>query len=277
MLSKDARLTSYIYLLLVPIIVAAFGFGVGHVSYKIYLPLWLLNAVSMGLASWILGLNVVRNENRNSNLAKTAFFLVVPWILISMFAGLGPPPETPSEWTATATEQQVRYCFLVVSGVFVALAFVGLHDELKSTGKNFYADLGLTAILISIPLFIINMLYWGFYLTELFKIHTHGVATSLPDWFSPIRLLFGSISTVEVALTYFATFAFARSLKSVGWLSKSSALAYVFFSLFAFSIIVLSTFLSEPFVTAGFVLTIPAFPFIMPYYIGVNLLRRVGE
>ncbi len=81
MLSKDARLTSYIYLLLVPIIVAAFGFGVGHVSYKIYLPLWLLNAVSMGLASWILGLNVVRNENRNSNLAKTAFFLVVPWMI----------------------------------------------------------------------------------------------------------------------------------------------------------------------------------------------------
>jgi len=275
--SRASKTTSYIYLLLVPIITVGLGFGVGHVSYKFYLPIWLLNIVLMIIASWSLGLNVIRLKNEEENkLAKAAFFLIVPWILISMFAGLGPPPHTAAEWTATATEQQVRYFMLVIGGVFIAFGFVGLRDRLKTKGENFYSLLGLTAILIAIPMFIINMLYWGFYLTELFKLQTSANATNFPDWFLPTKQLFGLISVTEVALTYFATFAIVFAMRKVGWLSKTSSFIYILFSLLAFVTIILSAFLTEMFKIAGFA-AIPAFPFLMPYFIGVNLLRQIGN
>ncbi|MFN3874267.1 MAG: hypothetical protein ACK4R9_14820, partial [Ignavibacterium sp.] len=103
MASKTSKSISYIYLLLVPIIAAGLGFSVGPVSYKFYLPVWLLNVTLMTFASWSLGLNVIRqNDEAKNKLATAAFFLIVPWILISMFAGLGTPPETATEWTASA-------------------------------------------------------------------------------------------------------------------------------------------------------------------------------
>lgn len=271
-------MTSYIYLLLVPFIVTGLGFGVGHVSYKFYLPIWLLNVVLMIIASWSLGLNVIRfkNEEQN-NLAKTAFCLIVPWILISMFAGFGPPPDTAAEWTNTATEQQVRYFILVISGVFIAFGFAGLRDRLKTKGENFYSLLGLTAILIAIPLFIINMLYWGFYLSELFRIQVNNNTTDFPEWFLPIRHLFELISVVEVALTYFATFAIVLALRKAGWLSKPSSFLYMLFSMLAFVIIILSAFFPETLKIPGFAVSIPAFPFLMPYFIGVSLLGKVDK
>jgi hypothetical protein len=45
-------------------------------------------------------------------------------------------------------------------------------------------------------------------------------------------------------------------------------------SLLAFILIALSAFLPEPFVTAGFVVSIPAIPFLMPYFIDVHLLNN---
>lgn len=275
--SRSSKTISYIYLLLVPIITAGLGFGVGHVSYRFYLPIWLVNVVLMTVASWSLGLNVTRlKKEEEAKLAKTAFFLIVPWILISMFAGLGPPPETAAEWTATVKEQQVRYFMLVICGVFIAFGFVGLRDKLKTKGENYYSLLGLTAVMIAIPLFIINMLYWGFYLSELFKIMTIANATKFPDWFLPIKQLFGLISVTEVALTYFATFAIVLAMRKVGWLSKTSSFIYVLISLLAFIIIILAAFFTET-LRPGFAVSIPAFPFLMPYLIGVNLLRQVGN
>lgn len=232
----------------------------------------------MTMASWSLGLNVIRLKNEvESNQAKFAFLLIVPLILISMFAGMGPPPDTAAEWTATIKEQQVRYFMLVISGVFIAFGFAGLRDRLKTEGENFYSLLALTAVSIAIPLFIINMIYWGFYLGELFKIQTTADATNFPDWFLPTRQLFGLISVTEVALTYFATFSIVLAMRKVGWLSKASSSYYILFSLLAFAIIILSVFFTESFKTAAFVVSIPAFPFLMPYFIGVNLLRQTGN
>jgi len=231
----------------------------------------------MIIASWSLGLNVIRLKNEEENkLVKAAFFLIVPWILISMFAGLGPPPQTAAEWTASAKEQQIRYFMLVISGIFIAFGFVGLRDSLKRKGENFYSLLGLTAVLIAIPLFIVNMLYWGFYLTELFKIQANADTTNFPEWFLPTKQLFGLVSVTEVALTYFATFAITLAMKKVGWLSKISSFFYILFSSLAFIIIILAAFLTETF-KIGFAVSIPAFPFLMPYFIGVNLLRQAGK
>jgi hypothetical protein len=276
--SNVAKLTSYIYLLLLPLIASGLGFGVGHVSYKSYLPIWLLNVILMTLASWILGLHAIQVKNAKENkLAKSAFFLIIPWILISMFAGLGPPPETATEWTATAKEQQVRYFMLVICGVFMTFGFVGLGEQLKLKGEDFYSLFSMTTILIAVPLFIANMLFWGFYLTELFEIQTGSNANNFPDWFQPVKQLFGLISVTEVALTYLATLLIALAMSKTGWLSRTHSMVYFLFSLIAFIIIILSAFFPETLKIPGFAVSIPAFPLLMPYFIGVNLLRDIGN
>ncbi|MDB5147576.1 MAG: hypothetical protein JWQ57_1596, partial [Mucilaginibacter sp.] len=55
---------SLVYLCLVPLIVVAIGFGIGHVSYKIYLPVWIFNACLMITAAWNLGAHRLINGNR---------------------------------------------------------------------------------------------------------------------------------------------------------------------------------------------------------------------
>jgi hypothetical protein len=271
------RKTCRIYLLLVPLLVVAVGLGIGKINYKFYLPIWLINVFLMVMASWILGLHVINKKTEKTHLAAGAFFLIVPWILVSMFFGLGPPPDTAIGWVATATEQQVRYSMLTVAGVFVALGFTLLKEKLKNEGESYYSLLGFVAIIIAIPLFIIDMLFWGFSLTESFKILVSTNSEIFPEWFKPLRVLFGMISLVEVALTYLAITFFAVSMNRVGWLGKISSKIYILISLFAFMLIMLSVFLPEPFITAGFAVSIPAIPFLMPYFMGVNLLRKTGE
>jgi len=73
--SDAAKLASYVYLLLVPIIASGLGFGVGHVSYTIYLPIWLLNTILMTLASWTLGLHIIQiTDSEETQLPNHLFF-----------------------------------------------------------------------------------------------------------------------------------------------------------------------------------------------------------
>jgi hypothetical protein len=194
-----------------------------------------------------------------------------------MFAGLGPPPDTAAEWTATATEQQVRYFMLVICGFLLLLGLAGLTSILMSQGEYVCSAIARLAIQVAIPLFIINMLYWGFYLTELFKMMNVHNASGFPDWFLPVRQLFGVISAVEVALTYLATFFIVFSMKKSGLMNNLSVYFYLFFSLLAFLIILLSVFFTELLYIPGFAVSIPAAPFLMPYFIGVNLLKKSNE
>ncbi len=271
------RNVSQLYLLFVPLLVILLGFGLGKTNYTFYVPIWLVNVFLMVLAAWILGLHTINTKNSNRHLVLGAFSLIVPIILVSMFFGLGPPPDTSQSWVDTAIEQQVRYSMLVMAGIGIVIGFALLREFLKNESENFYSLLGLTAIIIAIPIFILDMLFWGFYLPELFKIVVASHAEKLPDWFQPTRVLFGLLSVVEVALTYLAIAAFSVSLRKVGLLRISSTRIYLVISLFAFLIIVLSPFFPEVLTEAGFVVSIPAIPFLMPYYMGVILLRKVGN
>ena len=271
------RKASRIYLWLVPVLVVILGLSFGKTNYTFYLPIWILNVVLMVMASWILGLHVINDKNKSKHIAVGAFCLIVPTILVFMFFGLGPPPETPAGWVATSTEQQVRYSMLTAAGIFIALGFTLLKEKQKNDGENYYSLLGSIAINIAIPLFILDMLFWGFSLTESFKILVATNTEKMPEWFKPLRQIFGMVSVVEVALTYLAIAFFSVSLNMTGRLSKTSKNIYIVLSLFAFLIIILSAFLPEPFVTAGFAVSIPAIPFLMPYFISINLLKREGD
>ena len=116
------RNVSQIYLTLVPFLAAIFGLAVGYISYKIYLPIWIINFCLMVITAWALGAHVIKTKDvEKKRHVVCASFLIIPWLLISMFFGLGPPPDTAAGWVATATEQQVRYSMLTVAGIFIAI------------------------------------------------------------------------------------------------------------------------------------------------------------
>ncbi|MBO0360742.1 hypothetical protein J0X19_22465 [Hymenobacter sp. BT186] len=188
---------------------------------------------------------------------------------------MGPPPSTAAGYAAAAVEQQLRYALLIVSGLLLLGGFALLREQLKASKENLYSLLGQTMLSVALPLFILNMLYWHSYLVEAFQ--GFGPTDSRPAWYGPLRSLFRAISAVEVALLYLATVAFAISLRVVGWLSPASSWLYGFFGLLGTVLAVLPASMPEPIVTASFVVSVPAIPLIMPYLIGIQLLRHLGN
>lgn len=276
MLSK--RHLSQLYLTLVPILTIVLGLGVGYVSYQLYLPIWLINVALMLIAAWLLGAHVIKTGNSGQkHIAVCALCFIVPTLLSSMFAGLGAPPyESPKLWVSSASEQLTRYYFLVAMGVLIAFGYAILREKLKSTPGNFYALLGFIAIQIAIPMFLIDMSFWGFYLTKLYRMLVASSLEKTPEWVLPLRMQFFYINMIVVALVYLGTAAFAMGLKKAGWFKPVACNIYVYISLIFFILDVLPPTLPEPFATLNFIVSIPAVPFMLPYFIGINLLKTSG-
>jgi hypothetical protein len=232
--NQSARRVSQLYLTLVPFLGLIIAFALGHSSYKIYLPIWLLHACLMLLAAWTLGGHLIQGQDAGKKrLAIIGMFLILPWVLISIFAGIGPLPASAAEWVATATEQQMRYYILIIAGIIAACGFMLLKEHLKANGEHIHSLLGGTAIVIATPLFIANMAFWGSYLTESYRLFAASASAARPDWYRPMSALFESISFVEVALIYLATMAFAASMMRVGMLKPGACKVYMVISVFA--------------------------------------------
>ncbi len=233
----------------------------------------------MATAAWTLGGDAFRHPDVDrKHLAVTALFMIAPWMLFSIFAGMGAPPSTAAGWAATGTEQQIRYYLLILGGVLLSCGMVLLKDRLKKAGEPIYSQLGFIILIIAIPLFLINMAFWGNYLVAAFKIFVaSGASAKRPDWFAPLNELFYAISVVEIALFYLATAAFAASLKIAGLIRPGVSRIYIVLSMVGFVLNILSYSVPEPFATASYLVSVPAIPFIMPYLMGVHLLRRAGS
>jgi hypothetical protein len=164
----------------------------------------------------------------------------------------------------------------MLSGVLIAFGFSGLRTKLQLQGEPFYSGMGYTAILVAIPLYLVYITLLHTFDYEAFKIT--GSTGSLPGWYLPISRQYASISIAEVALTYLATAAFAASLRSARWFRKTSSRAYIIISIIACVLVVLYPLYKNQVAALGvFPLLIPAIPFIMPYLLGVNLLKRTGN
>ncbi|MBE9462645.1 hypothetical protein ACFP1I_09595 [Dyadobacter subterraneus] len=269
---------SRIYLLSIPFLGAILAFAVGHVSYKIYLPVWLINAFMMVISTRILvGQNFDSQNNDHKRQIVSIWFLIIPWIFISIFAGFGPPPATIEKWVETAMEQQIRYLILIIAGIFVNIGLILLGEHLKHRGEYLYSTLGRIMMSIAIPLFILNMTFWGTFLTESFKIFAALPLQKRPEWYLVIKEQFMIIGMTEVTLTYLATFAFVMSLKASGLFGSRTRNAYAVVSLLAATLNLLPPSCPDPLATISYLVSIPAFPFIMPYLIGVNLLVSKKE
>lgn len=266
-----------IYLALVPLLVVIIGFGIGHVSYTIYLPAWIIHSCLMVTAARGLGIRLVKSEDGNKKrLFVTSFLLILPWIFFTIFAGMGRPPLNAAGWVETANEQQIRFSILVFGGIIMSFGLVLLKERLKSAGENFYSVIGFTAYLAAVPLFIINMLFWGYYLVEVFRLFVTLPAGKRPDWYAPVRELIIAVSSVEVALIYLATAAFAVSLRKTGIFQPRVCTVYIVFSGLGIILGLLPPSVPDPLATLGYIAAVPAIPFVMPYLMGINLLWRDG-
>jgi hypothetical protein len=121
------------------------------------------------------------------------------------------------------------------------------------------------------PLFMINMAYWGSFLSEAFR---NFKTANRPDWYLALRELFYLISTAEVSLIYLATAMFAMALGKSGYFKPAAVRAYVIISFCAGLVNLIPPSAPDPFSTISYLVSVPAIPFIMFYLMGVNLLHQ---
>ncbi|AYL95224.1 hypothetical protein [Mucilaginibacter celer] len=255
------------YLYLVPPVVAAIGFGIRPVSCTVYLPLWLLNSGLMLRAAFLL----VRR--RPNGYIASALLLLVPWLLFAIFAGMGPPPVNIAGWLTTAATQQTRYTILIVGGICAYLGFGLLKEKFENPGERMYAVLGFALLTIALPLFLLNMAFWGYYLPTTFKGFRLSPTEPRPGWYVAFKELFYIIAVTEVALIYLATSFFAVAMKKAKLLSSVSCNWYRGFGIAGIILTIIPPSWPEPLSMAGYLATIPAIPFTMPYLLGVRLLK----
>ena len=278
MISQFTKRVGFLYLSIVPFATAAIGFGIGHTDPRIYIPVWLLNSLLMLFAIAVLSHPVlVKKKEQSAQVFITALFLVLPWMCMSLFAGMGRPPTNSPDWVASSGEQQIRYDILIVCGISVTIGLALLKEKLRVAGESFYSQLGFVAIIIAIPFYIGNMVYLGAYLAETLPRLMHTPVTQRPDWYLALRARFVLESVVQVSLTYLATAAFVGSLKKVGWVNPSGSRVYLLFSLLGFILSLMPSDVPDALAIPSYFVSIPAITFIMPYFFGLKLLRRTAE
>jgi len=254
------------------------AFVVGHISQKIYIPVWLLNAALMVMAIWQLGASALRTGERPARLlAGAGALLFLPVCLLSILFGMGAPPDTMREWIDTAIEQKVRFDILLADGILVALGLSIIRLLTTEKGEKVYSQLGYTAIIIAIPLFFINTSFWHSYALEVFKLKVADPAKKPLNWYGPAVQQIWIITIGQLLLTYFAIAMFAAALIRTRVFRKGPASVYIVFSVIAILSILLFPIYPNATIFSGFPyypFMIPAIPIMLCYYMGVNLVRK---
>jgi len=254
-----------VYLMSVPFLTMLLGFGVGHVDPRWYLSGWLINTLMMITILYPL---VKYQPSANQFCTLAALLLIVPWVIFPVFGGMGRPPQNIRRWLELAGEQHARYNLLILGSTLAYLGTALLYHWLRNKEKLF-TTLGMGLMTLSIPMFVINMAYWGSFLTEAFR---HFKTANRPDWYTAFQELFLLINTVEVSMIYIATAMFALALGKTGYFKAAATRAYVIISLCAALVNLFPPSAPEPFATMSYLVCVPAIPFVMFYLMGVNLL-----
>lgn len=272
---STARRASYAFLCLVPIVstvaVAIRALRIPGVYQAVG---WIL-FVTIVIAAWVLGLRGIGSaEEERRSAALAGGLLLVPFALTSLlWVGLATP------WDATPPENVMRYLVLLAGVVAVAGGLMVLREALRQAGERLLSSLGATA----------NLLAGAAYVVWLsFQVGVHVLRVQSGQVPQPIVVLadiYDVLLFVACLLTYLATAAYAESLWRVGWLGRGGARAYVMVSGVALLFLVMrGVSFPDPtagaapwFTRPGFIAGIPAVPWIMPFLLGVVLLRRAGD
>jgi hypothetical protein len=266
---------SYVFLCISPLLVGIFA-GVRDLRIPgVYQTLGGGLFLSIVIAAWLLGGRAIKfGAGAERMFALAGGLLIAPWAFISLlWVGLGTP------WEATAAENEMRYLVLLSGSIAVTFAFVVVEKLLSDTGERFYSTLGFAANIPAGAAYLIwTSFQTGAYVEKVRDGQMSPAVVALDSVFD--ILLF-----VACVLTYFATAAFAASFGAAKWLKRGAVHAFVITSFVALLFIGLRG-LSFPdpaagstpwYINLGFIAGIPAIPWIMPFLLGVVLLRRAGN
>src|SRR5216684_1689288 len=270
---NTVRRVSYVFLCIVPfltfVVVGVRAFRVPGV----YQPVGVAYFAAIAIAAWTLGARAIRADGQDRRLLGLAGTLLVTSFapVALLWVGIGGP------WQATAAENEMRYLVLIVMATAIAGGFVVLREALSQAGERFYATLGFAAIMLSGPLY----LSWNTFAFAAFFGKEH--AGEMPAAIVSLRDMLDLLLFVAAFLTYLATAAFAASLGRVQWLGRRATRAFIVVTFVALLFLV-TRGLQYPngrvtawYTNPGFIVGIPAVPFIMPFLFGVVLLRRAGD
>ena len=272
---RFARRLSYLFLCATPFLVI----GVAAVRALripgVYQGVGAVLFVAIASAAWTLGARAIRADAQSRRqLSIAGALLIAPFAFVALlWVGLGPP------WVATAAENRMRYLVLTAMAIAIAGGFVMLREALSEAGERTYSTLGFAATMLAGPLYLVWLTFAiGAYVAKVRDGQVPPSIVSLNDVLD-ILLFFAG------AMTYLATAAFAASLGRARWLGRGATsrirdrelrrVAVPRDRSLHFRIQGRSPSRGTP--VPGFVAGIPAVPFIMPFLLGVVLLRRAGD
>jgi len=270
-----ARRASYVFLCAVPLLNAV---SVGVRAFRvpgIYQAVGVAYFAAIVVAAWITGASaMVKGTEQERRLAWAGGFLLLPSSLIALlWVGLGPP------WQATPPENRLRYLVLMLGSIAVTAGFVMLGQAVREAGERIYSALGT----VFAGLAGAGYLVWTSFLLGIYVLRVRQGA--IPEAIHPISEIFESLQLNVCLLTYLSTFTLAVCMGQVRWLGRGATRAYVIANGALLIFLVFATFSypdpsasSQPwYLQPGFVAGIPAVPWLMPYLLGVVLLRRAGR
>lgn len=268
------RTTSYVFLCVFPFLT------IGLTGLRTLRGSWLDLAVGAAMffpacfaLSTLGGAAFVSAAEHRRLLALAGTLLLTPFLLISLlWVGIGTP------WEATPTENRLRYLVLLAGAMAVASGFIVSRRALEGAGERIYSTLGAAANVFAGSSYLIWLaLHVGVYDLKIRE-------GEVPQALIALANVFDVLLFAACVLTYLAAAAFAASMGRAALLGRGAARVFIAGNLIGFVFIVVRglsfpdpTSATSPwFAQPGFVAGIPAVPWIMPYLLGVVLLRRSG-
>ncbi len=223
------------------------------------------------LAAWVLGLRALRGGAEEARRQAVAGgLLCAPFAVIGLlWVGIGPPAY------ATPPENYMRYLVLLSSSVSITVGFVLAQEALVVAGERLHSSLGFAASLLGGAAYLIwNCFAVGVWLARV----RDGQSSGLAPLGDPLDV----VLFVACVLTYLATASFALAFGRVGWLGRSGSRACAVIALAALALLVGRGIAFPELATAwylrpAFIVGIPAIPWILPFLLGVVLLRKAGD
>lgn len=241
---------------------------------RMYIIAWAIQAVLMGVAAFFLGLGDARRGAFPQRvLGAAAALLLASGTVLSLGWNMGPPP-TGGQFLATRLDQQLRYAALLVGALLSLGGLTILRSSLRQTGEQVWSSLGYSSALLSTVLFaVVNAaVQIGFE-----AVRQASSTGRDPSWVEPFRNYFTSLTVLWAVLAYLATAGYAVALRRTGRMGNVTSWLFVGVSVVAVVLVPFFPLMPSTLALPGFILSIPAVPYFMPYWMGVNLASRTGE
>jgi hypothetical protein len=267
---NPVRRISYVFLCVLPFL----NFGV--IGARALRPYWFVGFIfaAMIVAAWSLCGQAVRTgTERDRRMCLTGGLLILFTVVIALlWVGIAPPFE------ATPVENRMRYMVLVLGSVTVTAGFLMLETLVREKGEQLLSRLAATFASLAGAAYLI----WNCDALGMSVIRAR--TGQFPTEVTVMAELFDSLLFAACVLTYLATLTFALSMGRVGLLSRAGKIGYTVANLILLGLLLVRGLsfpdpkaLSTPwYLNLGFIAGIPAVPWIMPYLLGVVLLRRAA-